>query len=351
MNKRLIKSNDEGPTGPASFNTVLYTGNGGTQAITGVGFQPDLVWTKSRTDSYDPGIQDSVRGVNSLLYPSLAEQETITSTATQSFDSDGFTYGSSNKGNVNAINYVAWCWKAAGYANTFNVLENGSTTSSATAGGAGITAVSITNCWSVSANRDAGFSIVSYTGTGNPEIVGHGLGVAPSIYIIKNRDAAIDWTVLTNIIDGSMYFLFLNQNAAAGGAGESQPTSTTFNELGNSYVGASGNDYIAYCFAEVAGFSKFGIYTGTGAAGNAQTLGFDPAFIIFKSATGAIGYQWWIHDNKRGDDKRLFADSNAAESTSGSLTTNATGFSFNDSNNNLNASGVTYIYMAFANQF
>ena len=178
-NKRLIKSNDEAaPTSPYSFNTVLYTGNSSNQDVN-VGFAPDLVWAKSRdTGTQWHGLYDTIRGVGESLYSNATNAEEYRNNSLTAFNSDGFSVGDWASINLNGDRYVAWCWKAAGYANTFNVLENGSTTSSATAGGAGITTGSLTTGWSVSANRDIGFSIVSYTGVDTslqPNTVGHGL--------------------------------------------------------------------------------------------------------------------------------------------------------------------------------
>ena len=353
INKRLIKSNDEGGGGAASFNTVTYTGNGGTQAITGVGFQPDLVWTKSRTDSYDHGIQDSVRGVNSLLYPSLTVQEAITSAATQSFDSDGFTYGSNNKGNASAINYVAWCWKAAGYANTFNVLENGSTTSSATAGGAGITAGSITNGWSVSANRDAGFSIVKWTSdNSNTSTVGHGLGVAPNVIISKARNRTDDnWGIYHSSL-GLTKSLMFNSNAFIQDSGYWPIVNDTGFCGGVGFQNNQVWNRISYCFAEVAGFSKFGSYTGNG--GNQTiTTDFEPKFVIIKCSSAGESYRNWFMLYKDGSSmKAVIANGSTAEFNETATTFNSDNFNINCGGcGEYNQSGQTYIYMAFANQF
>jgi hypothetical protein len=157
------------------FKAISYVGNGNEQKIV-TGFRPDLVWIKTRNSTPNNYLQDSVRGTDKLLISNSSLNELTNTNIIQSFDLNGFTVGSDAGANFNGNSIVAWCWKAAGYANTFNVLENGSTTSSATAGGAGITAGSITTGWSVSANRDAGFSIVKYSGnTGADQTVGHGL--------------------------------------------------------------------------------------------------------------------------------------------------------------------------------
>ena len=369
INKRLIKSNDEGGVA-TSFNTVLYTGNGTSQAITGVGFQPDLVWIKNRTTTgYEHFWWDSVRGaggnkdINSDSTNYEGEENTSAFGYLSSFDSNGFTLTSGTTSavtiNRSSDNYAAWCWKAGGYANTFNVLENGSTTSSATAAGAGITAGSITNGWSVSANRDAGFSVVSYTGNGTNATIGHGLDVAPKFIITKSRTVAQNWAVYHYDL-GVGKWLQLNGTPAAitenlfGGV---HPNSTTFSLNGNTVVNSNGSTNIAYCFAEVAGFSKFGSYTGNGSTdGPTITTGFEPAFVMLKrsDSTG----DWFMFDNKRNPtnnrNKFLKVNDSAAEATGGVndyVSFNADNFKLTSDPPSINGSGGTYIYMAFANQF
>ena len=334
---RLIKINDEGGGG-ASFNTVTYTGNGGTQAITGVGFQPDLVWTKGRTVGYDHGIQDSVRGVNSLLYPSLSVQEAITSAATQSFDSDGFTYGSNNKGNASGINYVAWCWKA---------------------GGAAVTNTDGTITSQVSANTEAGFSIVKWTSDNtNTSTVGHGLGVAPNVIISKARNRTNDnWGIYHSSL-GLTKSLMFNSNAFI----ESSSYWPIVNDTGFcGGVGFQNNqvwDRISYCFAEKEGFSKFGSYVGNGNVnGPTITTDFEPAFVLIKPAFPVGTGAWLIYDNKRNTsnprDKRIFANLALQEyiDTNHAIDFNANSFQIIGTDSGANRPGDTFIYMAFANQF
>ena len=328
---RLIKINDEGGGG-ASFNTVTYTGNGGTQAITGVGFQPDLVWTKSRTDSYDHGIQDSVRGVNSLLYPSLAVQEAITSAATQSFDSDGFTYGSNNKGNASGINYVAWCWKA---------------------GGAAVTNTDGTITSQVSANTEAGFSIVKWTSDNtNTSTVGHGLGVAPNVIISKARNRTDDnWGIYHSSL-GLTKSLMFNSNAFIQDSGYWPIVNDTGFCGGVGFQNNQVWNRISYCFAEVAGFSKFGSYTGNG--GNQTiTTDFEPKFVIIKCSSAGESYRNWFMLYKDGSSmKAVIANGSTAEFNETATTFNSDNFNINCGGcGEYNQSGQTYIYMAFANQF
>jgi hypothetical protein len=342
-NKRLIKSNDEG--GGASFNTVLYTGTGsGSKSVTGVGFQPDLVWGKARSAVHPNILFDSVRGENKQLSSNDTTAEVTRASDAYLFDPDGFTV--TTAGNLNnAFSYVAWCWKAAGYANTFNVLENGSTTSSATAAGAGITAGSSTNGWSVSANRDAGFSIVSYTGNGvSGTTVGHGLSQKPEMIIVKNRTSgSAQWSVYHSAYGATKHTL-LNTTDAASTTGDwnnTEPTSSviTFND--GLITNANGNNYIAYVFHSVEGFSKFGFWQGGTTSIN---LGFEPAFVLNQDYGAGGG--WGMFDSVRGFDKVLSANSENAEASSTFITPNATGFTVPSE-----SSIVFRLYMAFANQF
>jgi hypothetical protein len=382
MNKRLIKSNDEGGGG-ASFNTVTYIGDGTTNnPITSVGFEPDLVWIKNR--DYSGGIShqifDSVRGDTAGSGGSLSSNNTNAeyfdgTKGVKSFNIDGFTldggvngeYGVNGApGGTFGSSYVAWCWKAGGYANTFNVLENGSTTSSATAAGAGITAGSNTNGWSVSANRDAGFNIVKYTGNGiDGATVGHGFTEAPDVIITKGRsgfDPITNWCVYHSSL-GAGTSLYLNSTAYQTATGNWNGTSPTSSVFSLSSIDANGNGtlFVAYCFKEVAGFSKFGSYTGNGTStGPLVDLGFEPAFVMVKNASsGNNWHRWYMFDNKRDtvnpNTLNLAANTSDAEPVSGDafvdflengfqVKTGASPLSVNQSEN-------TYIYMAFANQF
>ena len=316
------------PSG-ASFNTVLYTGNGGTQNVGGVGFQPDLVWAKARSASgYWHVIADKVRGVNNTLASNETAAERTGGRIT-SFDSDGFGVNVTPdvSSNASGVDYVAWCWKAGGDAVT---NTDGTITSE------------------VSANVDAGFSIVSWTSNYSGNIngsVGHGLNQSPDLYIVKKRNNTSQWYVYAQGAIGNNTLLLNSASAATSAGWVSAPTSTTF----NAWDWSSGSEMITYCFHSVAGFSKFGSYTGTGSAGNAQTLGFEPAFVLAKRTDNASG--WLIVDNKRNGtaNYELFAHSSSAEYAYDRFLFNANGFEFNSSA--FNESGSTWIYMAFANQF
>ena len=321
------------------FNTVLYTGNGGTQSITGFGFQPDFIWDKSRSNADSHSLVDSVRGVGKYLRTNLTSAEVIDASILTSFDSDGVTVGDIN-GNASGSSSVMWGWKAGGTAvsNT-----DGSITSS------------------VSANTDAGFSIVSYTGTGSGATVGHGLGVVPQMFIVKSRDSAESWLVYhhKNTSAPETDALQLNLTSAtvdtAGAWNDTAPTSTVFSVGSGNASNKSGDDFIAYVFAEIEGYSKFGSYTGNGSSdGTFVYTGFRPAFVMLKRSDGTSS--WSIRDNTRNDenpaDLELRADSSVAEYTEsgGGVDLLSNGFKCRTTTGGNNASGGTYIYMAFAEQ-
>ena len=336
-NKRLIKSNDEA-AGGGDFNTVTYTGNGGTQSITGVGFQPDFVWAKKRSATQDHIINDSVRGVQKELVPNNTSAEYTTSNGLSSFDSDGFTTGANNALNTSGSTYVAWCWKA---------------------GGAAVTNTDGTITSQVSANVEAGFSIVKYN-LSSPSVsdtIGHGLGVAPEMIITKCTSSTGNWhTYHKDLGTGKHLKLNTTDATATYANGFATVNSTAWQE----YFRSDPQSHIAYCFAEVAGFSKFGSYTGNGST-NGPTIdcGFEPAFVMIKASSDAGA--WVMHDNKRGNYNdgdiyaRVLAESSEAETddypTTKRIVLSPTGFQLTNASNSWNGSGRTYIYMAFANQF
>jgi len=331
------------------FNTALYTGNSSTQSVTGVGFQPDLVWTKARNIDYAHSLFDVVRGATKRLVSSGADAESTISGVT-SFDSDGFTLGSNANCNESTRTYVGWNWLAGGTASS---NTDGTITSS------------------VSASTTSGFSIVSYTGTGTAsDTVGHGLGVTPSMVIIKTRNTATyNWYVKHKSL-ASNNNLFLNlSNSTTDVSSQSQggignlDNSSTFSfangTAGIESVNKSSDTYIAYCFAEKKGFSKFGSYTGNGSAdGTFVYTGFKPAFVLLKN-TDAVE-QWWIFDNKRNAYTGNFIY--YALNPNGSSTENTTlgdnnhidflsnGFKLRTTAGQLNGSGNSLIYMAIAEQ-
>jgi len=334
--------NTQVPTKADSFNTVLYTGNGASQSITGVGFKPALTWVKSRSINYDHQLHDSVRGPGYGLLSNSTAGENFYNTIT-SFDSDGFTVDASSFIGTNASGqtFVSWNWKGAELP---AINSNGSIPSV------------------VSANPAAGFSIVSYTGTETISTIGHGLNGEPKMIIVKRRENANDnWYVYNSNLSGINNYLQLNTNAAEltfspSVWGGSAPSSTVFSVGTDPSTNSLNEKMIAYCFAEVAGFSKFGSYTGTGASGNFQELGFEPAFILIKQTN--INNNWWLWDNKRDttnpNTQTLSAD-NTSQEYSGSPYTNlnilSTSFEPVGLGDPNNQSGGTYVYMAFANQF
>jgi len=319
------------------FSTKLYTGNGSTNAITGVGFQPDWVWIKNRPDARDHQIYDSVRGTTKVIGSDRTSAEATVSNGLTAFGSDGFTVGADSNVNDNGDSHVAWNWLAS------------NTTASNTQG-------DITS--TVSANTTSGFSIVSYTGTGSTATVGHGLGVQPDLIILKARDRSDNWWVYhKGLSDPSTKAILLNSANAEFSPGTSAFNTSTFSSsvfgiLTDSASNASGEDYIAYCMNEKKGFSKFGSYEGNGSTdGTFVYMGFKPAMIIYKRASDGTN-NWSIFDNKRDPHNEIDAQLNPnisdAEGTSlrGDFVSN--GWKIRTSSGSVNNSGSTYIYMAFA---
>ena len=269
------------------FNTVLYTGNGtaigsGGNAITGVGFQPDWVWIKNRSGTTAHHLQDVVRGSTKAVYSNLTNAEGTSAENVNSFDSDGFTVGSGTGVNTNANNFASWNWLAA---NGTASNSDGSITST------------------ISANTTAGFSIVKYTGTGSNLTAGHGLGSVVKMFFVKELDNANSWEVF-HASEGASKNAQLNTTAAFESQGSNRwnstaPTSTTISIGTDSGVNRSSSNYIAYCFAEIKGYSKFGSYTGNGSTdGPFIYTGFKPAFVIVKNTVTAPT-DWIMIDNKR----------------------------------------------------
>jgi hypothetical protein len=320
------------------FITKLYSGNGSTQNITGLDFQPDWVWIKERTSTSDNMLFDAVRGATNRLESNTTDSEGSSATQLNAFNSDGWTTGSSAGTNESGQTYASWNWLGA----------NG--TASNTDG-------SITS--TVSANTTSGFSIVSYTGTGSNATVGHGLGVTPAMIIFKNRSGSYNWPVLHHKLSGSgLYNLLLNStNAEANYASalfnSTSPTSSVFSVGTSNDLNASGENIIAYCFAEVKGFSKFGSYNGNGSTDGAFIYtGFKPAWLMVKRTD--IGDGWTIVDNKRNTynlvTQRLQAQVSDAESALDLIDFTSNGFKNRNNFVSWNSSGGTYIYMAFAEE-
>ena len=318
------------------FNTKLYTGNGSTgHAITGVGFQPDWVWIKSRDSGSDNhNAFDVVRGASKGLQPNDTDAEYTASSVHESFNTDGFTLGDNGQVNGSSESFVSWNWKAGGSAST---NTSGSTNTS------------------VSVNTDAGFSIVTYPGNSTSGATfGHGLGVKPSMIITKARTRLSMWNVyhkgLTNYTKG----IYLNATDAefAGGAFEAgEPNANTFTLTNGTHVNGSGETYVAYCFAEKKGYSKFGSYTGNGNAdGTFVYTGFKPAWVMCKITNTTD--DWYMFNNKMPSynliNESLRANTTGAQNSTGQIDFTAQGFKTRTSNYAVNGGSQSYIYMAFA---
>ena len=331
------------------FDTLLYTGNDGTNAITGLNFAPDFVWIKSRTGTQWFQLFDTVRGVNRRLYSNQTSGESLNNPTLTSFDSNGFTLGDDDGGiNGGSTNYVAWCWKAGGNSNTFNVDGVGYASASA----AGITdgTVALTGA---SVNRKAGFSIVTYAGNNaSSTTFGHGLSQAPEIYILKSRDNTEEWRVYYTVVDGTYDFMYLNTTNSVMHSGYALPTSTLINKADD-----NGENMVAYCWHSVPGYSKIGSYTGNGDAdGPFVYTGFRPAFVMMKEHTDS-STNWVIYDNMRGANAynsvnlNLYPNlANAEGNASLNYDFVNNGFKIRTSNGGINANSDKYLYMAFAEQ-
>ena len=312
-----------------NFNPVLYTGNGSTQSITSLDFQPDLVWIKERTSTSSHALFDSVRGVNKVLASdTTAAEDGSNPNLLTSFNSDGFSLGNNNRTNQSGVDMVAWNFKAGGA----DVLNQEGTIDS-----------------QVSANVDAGFSIVKYTGTGSNVSVGHGLSSAPEFVIVKSRGSSSNWWVYTTIIDGSLDYLSLNNTSAAGNASQNLPTSQVIYQNNT-------DSSIAYCFHSVDGYSKIGSYTG-GTANQVITTGFRPRFILIKGVDSATADHWVIYDTVRSPinpmDELLLPNLSDAENvnnTNHQINSLSNGFQLITTSTQTNASGGDYIFMAIAEE-
>ena len=320
------------------FNTVLYSGTGSTQSITGVGFQPDLIWGKNRSATGSHNLVDSVRGVSKVIYSNLTDAEATDTSSYNAFGSDGFTMGSQSNINGSGNNIVSWNWKAGT-----------SFTNDASATGIG----SIDSSGSV--NQDAGFSICSYTGAGGVITVKHGLNTVPSVIITKNLPDANHWGVYhhKNTTAPQTEFLYLSDTRAttddATMWNDTAPTSSIFTAGDHSSSNRSGDPFIAYCFSEKQGYSKFSSYVGNGSSdGSYIHLGFKPAFVMVKRTDASS--HWRMFDNKREgynvDNDALKANTSDAETTTDFIDLLSNGFKLRSSDSAVNSG--TLIYMAFA---
>ena len=333
----------------AYFQIALYTGNGTGQTITNDGnsdLQPDFLWFKNRDETVSNILWNSNVGITKFLISNstAAEFTNVSGYELTSFNTDGFGLGIHNNAGINQSSdytYVCWQWKA-----------NAGSTSSNTDG-------TITS--TVQANTDAGFSIVTWAGTASTATIGHGLGVAPKVIIIRARDKGVPTSWIVFHKDGSTsdddYFILQGtfaKNSQAGLFNNQYPSSTVFGVANDFWVNSASTNYLAYCFAEKQGYSKFGKYVGNG-NGNGPFVytGFKPAFVMVKrsDSTGS----WFILDTKRSPsnlaDNYLSPSANSAESnylSAFQLDIVSNGFKLRTSYAETNASGGSYIYMAFA---
>jgi len=314
------------------FNTKLYTGNSSTLNVTGVGHQPDFTWIKDRTSAGDDfAMYDAVRGATKRIRSNQNDAENTQSTGLTSFDSDGFTVGTNGASNGNGDTFVSWNWKANGQ-------------------GSSNTDGSINTTYT-SANTTAGFSISTYTGTGSNATVGHGLGSVPKMIIVKRTNATDVWRVYHSSI-GATKHLVLNTTAAeATGSNvwnDTAPTSSVFSISTDSAVNASGATYVAYCFTEKTGYSKFGSYVGnSNADGTFVYTGMKPSFVLLKKTNGTEA--WLLMDNKRQgynpENEYLVPNSNTVEGTANHIDLLSNGFKLTTNGGGFNVGN--FIYMAF----
>jgi len=341
----LGANSDEQPND--HFDIVTYTGNSGTNNIT-FSMSPDMVWIALRSSyggGYGKHIHDSTRGGNEYLYSSGNNSE-ATGTNHVTFQTNGFQTGSSWAGmNLSGEPYVVWGWKA-----------NGGTTTTNDASATGVGSIDSV----YQANTDAGFSIVTYTGTGSDGTIAHGLSSAPTLIFIKDRSSTSNWLVYhheSNATKGR-YFLTLNSTGAQfdnGASGYFQGTapSTTLISLNNSTYNTSGNNFVAYCWHNVSGYSKFGTYTGNGNDNGPYIhLGFRPKLFVAKRTDSTN--DWQVMDSVRNPtnvmDGLLFWNLYNAETSDASYNRDflSNGVKIRGSESYVNASGGTFIYMAWA---
>ncbi|MDA7814300.1 hypothetical protein N8990_05270 [Candidatus Pelagibacter sp.] len=319
------------------FNTKLYTGNGtDNHGITGVGFQPDFTWIKPRNEARGHALFDAVRGATKMIISNESSAEGTYATSLKSFDSDGFNLGTSNDVNKSSNTHVAWNWLAngAGVANTDGSISS-----------------------TVSANTTSGFSIVKWIGTGSAGTIGHGLNAEAQVIIVKKLNSSESWFSYHKPLGNTGRLVLSTNDAVANDAGywnSTTPTNQVFYVTSNGSNNASNDTYIAYCFADVQGYSKVGgSYVGNGNAdGTFVYTGFKPAFIIVKPTSGAE--HWTMFDNKRlgynPDNNQLYPNLNSPDATADELDILSNGFKIRSTTGRLNTSGVSHIYMTFAEE-
>ena len=326
------------PKSTAYFTPTLYTGNYSTNAITGVGFQPDLTWIKSRgTAGENHYLFDKLRGVTKYIHSDTTAGEGTNSATLTTFGSDGFTVGANNSVNKSGEPLVSWNWKG------------GTTSGIATNGDTEITPSSY------SFNQTSGFSIIRYTGIGGQPIqIPHGLGVQPKMFIIKRLNSTGSWGVLPQQISTGHLYLDATSalstvNPLSGGV---LADTVNFSVSNSGDVNASGGTYVAYCFADVQGFARHGWYDGNGSAeGVFQYLGFKPSYVLIKNTTATEA--WFLYDEKRGYNgsmAALFPDEAAAEGFANNIDLLSNGFKIRTAGAILNGNTTRYIFSAYASE-
>ena len=318
------------------FTPELYVGTGSSRTISTLNFQPDWVWIKNRGTTDRHSLFDAVRAAPNMLSSNNYDAQSAQTSELTAFNTNGFTVNNATSVNGSSANYVSWNWKANG------------TGSSNTAGSINST---------VSVNTTSGFSIVKYVGNASQsQTVGHGLGVAPKLIIFKSSTSADDWSICFPSVLGVDGRLTLN-TSAANAIGDNTfwnsvaPSSTLFSLGNNTRANASGQTIIAYCFAEKQGYSKMGSYVGNGNAdGRFVYTGFKPAYVIAKRTDGTSN--WNQFDNKRFGfnvkNPLLYPNLTNAEADDVFIDLLSNGFKWRTTNGDINASGGSYIYMAFA---
>ena len=323
------------PKPSAFFTPKLYTGNGGTTTVTGIPFEPDMTWIKNRSAAGDHEIYDKTRGATYRIYPNATAAQDALAQGLQAWTSDGFRVGNNTAINGNGNGIVSWNWKmnGAGSSNT-----NGSI-----------------NTIKTSANTTSGCSISTFTGTGSNATVGHGLGVAPKMVIIKSITAGEDWTVYHSALGGTKYVI-LNSTGAQGtnvGAfNNTAPTNSVFTVGTFGATNGNSQTLVAYSFAEIKGFSKIGKFAGNGNAnGGFIYCGFKPSFFMIKEIQSAS--DWHISFNNVAAQQNpikglLYPNSTGADSNTASVDFNSNGVKIRTSGGGQNENNKAYLHMALA---
>jgi hypothetical protein len=320
-----------------NFKCKIYTGTGSSNALTGLGFQPDYIWIKDRDGGNSQMWVDSVRGAGVQLESNAGAAQVTQAQGVTAFDSDGFTLGTYTGMNDSGVDFASWNLKAG----TTTGLTGGTITPSA-----------------YSFNATSGFSIIKYTGTGASATIPHGLGVKPTCIIIKEIDGTNNWIVYSESIGEDRQFLFNDTSASSANAnvfGNTAPTSTVFTVANDGATGGSGQNYVAWCFASTKGYIKNGSYIGNGQSDRSGTFcytGFAPSMVLLSRVSA--GGNKNVFDDKRNPynlrNLRLCANLTNADASSDTqaMEFHATGFKLRSTNTDQNGGGSTYWYLAFA---